>query len=81
MRARSWAHSMRLGMRLDRDRGVAARVPVGAGFWAWPGVAPGWEAGPGDGGGSASAGDSSGSGRPIETTVDLRRALGARTPW
>ena len=45
MRGRSWAHSMRLGMRLgmwlgmwlDRERGVAARVPVGAGFWAWSG--------------------------------------------
>jgi len=67
MRARSWAQSM----RLDRDRGEAARGPVGAGFRAWPG----------DVGDSASTGESSGSGRPIEITVDLRRALGARTPW
>jgi len=72
---------MRLGMRLDRVRGVAARVPVGAGFGAWPGEVTEWEAGSGDGGGSTSAGDPSGSGRPMETTVGLRRALGARTPW
>jgi len=77
MRARSWAQSM----RLDRERGVAARVPVGAGFWAWPGEVTEWEAGSGDGGVSASTGNSSGTGRPIVTTVDLRRALGARTPW
>jgi len=81
MRARSWAHSMRLGMWLDRERGVAARVPVGAGFWTWPGGATEWEAGSGDGGGSTSAGDASVLGRPMETTVGLRRALGARTPW
>lgn len=56
-------------------------MSVGARFWMWPGEAKEWEAGPGDGGGSASTGDSSDSGRPIETTVDLRRALGARTPW
>jgi hypothetical protein len=68
-------------MRLDRERGGAARVLVGAGFWGWPGGATEWEGGPGDGRGSTSAGDSVGSGRPIETTVDLRRALGARTPW
>ena len=77
MRARSWAQST----RLDRERGVAARVPVGAGLWAWPGGATERVAGPGDGGGSASAVDSSAAGRPIATTVDLRRALGARTPW
>jgi len=71
-------------MRLDRVRGVAFRVPVGAGFWAWPGEVTEWEAGPGDGGDSAysaSVGDSSAAGRPMETTVGLRRALGARTPW
>ena len=72
---------MRLGMWLDRERGVAARVPVGAGFWAWPGGATEWEAGSGDGGGSTSAGDASVSGRPMVATEDLKRALGARTPW
>ena len=69
---------MRLGMRLDRDRGVG---PVGSVSSEWPDGATGWEAGPGAGWDSASVGDSWGSGRPMETTVDLRRALGARTPW
>jgi hypothetical protein len=80
MRARSWAHSMRLGMRLDRDRdrGVG---PVGSVSSEWPGGATETEAGPGAGGDSASVGDSSGGGRPMETTVDLSRELGARTPW
>jgi hypothetical protein len=81
MRARSWAQSMRLGMRLDRKRGAAATGPGGGGFWAWPGGATETKAGPGAGGDSASVGDSSGGGRPMETTVDLSRALGARTPW
>ena len=75
-RARSHAHSMRLG----RERGVAARGQVGAGFWAWPGGATEWEAGPADGGSSASTGDPSSTGRPIVTTVALRRALGASPP-
>jgi hypothetical protein len=50
--------SMRLGTLLDRDRGVAVRVPVRAGFWARSGGATGREAGQGDGVGSASAGNS-----------------------
>ena len=38
-RARSRVHSM----RLDRERGVAARGQVGAGFWAWPDGATVWD--------------------------------------
>jgi hypothetical protein len=73
-RATSCAHSM----RLDRDRVVG---PVGPGSSKRSGGATGWDGRSDEGRRFVSTGISSGSGRPIETTVDLRRALGARTPW
>lgn len=77
MRARSWAQPT----RVDREGGVAARVVLGAVRQEGRGGARGWAGGSGAGHDPASTAISSGPGRPMETTVDLRRALGARTPW
>ncbi len=68
-------------MRLDRERGGAATLPLGSGSWARRVGGTGWDARPGEERDSTPAGISSGTGRPIMTTVDLSRALGARTPW